>query len=116
MTNNDWFAEQLASMGTVIPLKTQPAAVVQDPVAWRYWNEKSKSWNTTCSEVVAGVMRDSGRAVEPLYTAPPAQAVDLEQFREAVVFARQYAGFGERQLRYDRLLALIDSQKENARD
>ena len=26
MTNNDWFAEQLASMGTVIPLKPQPAS------------------------------------------------------------------------------------------
>lgn len=125
--SDDWFAEQLASMGTVIPLKPQPAAAgelpepvgvagtmpgtggftmaafkaedvpvgtklyasaaaaecrrdaesEQAPVAWRYWNEKSKSWNTTCSEVVAGVMRDSGRAVEPLYTAPQQPAAEF---------------------------------------
>ena len=65
--------------------RLEAALARQEAVAWRYWNEKSKSWNTTCSEVVAGVMRDSGRAVEPLYAAPPAaQAVDLpDDFSES---------------------------------
>ncbi|OZI26674.1 hypothetical protein CAL26_04960 [Bordetella genomosp. 9] len=42
------------------------------PVAWRYWNEKSQSWNTTTSQAVADAMREGGRAVEPL-SAPSAQ-------------------------------------------
>lgn len=42
-----------------------------EPVAWRYWNEKSRSWNSTDSAIVAQVMHESGRAVEPLYPHPP---------------------------------------------
>lgn len=76
--------------------------VAKEPVAWLRRN--GFRFN-------ADIEPDDDREI-PLYTAPPAQAVDLEQFREAVVFARQYAGFGERQLRYDHLLALIDAQKE----
>ena len=48
------------------------APVGGEAVAWRYWNEKSNSWNTTTSAVVADVMRESGRAVEPLFAAPQA--------------------------------------------
>ena len=70
------------------------------PVAWRYWNEKSRSWSTTTSSVVADVMRESGRAVESLYAAPQASeavrtpdytlqhadhmAVSAEQLMEAI--------------------------------
>lgn len=42
-----------------------------EPVAWRYWNEKSRSWNSTNSAVVAQVLGESGRVVEPLYLHPP---------------------------------------------
>ena len=38
------------------------------PVAWRYMNEKSNSWNYTGSAVVADVMREQGRLVDPLFT------------------------------------------------
>lgn len=91
----------------------------QEAVAWRYWNEKSKSWNTTCSEVVAGVMRDSGRAVETLYAAPPAaQAVDLVSLQEIAGDLAQSAlvdDYDHHQIAFiksihDRLLALIDQQ------
>lgn len=44
-----------------------------EPVAWQYWNEKSNSWNTTTSKVVADIMHESGRVVAPLYLAPPAR-------------------------------------------
>lgn len=57
-----------------------------------------------------------GRRV-PLYTAPPAQAVDLEQFRRplkvarsAMEWARNEDAVGE----CDRLLALIDQQAGKA--
>ena len=77
----------------------EAALARQDAVAWRYWNEKSKSWNTTCSEVVAGVMRDSGRAVEPLYAAPPAAQADddwhLRGYEYASKQATTCAGCGE---------------------
>lgn len=43
-----------------------------EPVAWRYWNEKSKSWNETHSKLVAEAMGEGGRKVEPLYTQEPA--------------------------------------------
>lgn len=46
-----------------------------EPVAWRYWNEKSDSWNTTTSAPVADAMRDGGRSVEPLYLRSPALRV-----------------------------------------
>lgn len=84
--------------------------VGQEPVAWRYLNEKSKSWNTTTSEVVAGLMRDSGRGVEPLYTAPPAQAVDLGQFREAVRYSSRALPHKDLAEKMTELLALIDQQ------
>lgn len=51
-----------------------PVAGEARPMAWRYWNEKSSSWNTTTSSVVADAMREAGRAVEPLYAAPQASA------------------------------------------
>jgi len=54
------------------------------PVAWRYWNEKSRSWNTTTSAVVADAMRESGRTVESLYAAPQAS----EAVRDAEDAAR----------------------------
>jgi hypothetical protein len=43
----------------------------EEPVAWRYWNEKSKSWNETHSKLVAEAMGEGGRKVEPLYTQAP---------------------------------------------
>ncbi|WP_258127492.1 hypothetical protein [Achromobacter anxifer] len=65
-----------------------PQASEAQPVAWRYWNEKSKSWSTTTSAVVADAMRESGRAVESLFAAPQASEADdlidaLGQCRDA---------------------------------
>ncbi len=50
------------------------ALAAQNPVAWRYWNEKSKSWNVTTSAVVADAMREFGRIVESLCAPPQASA------------------------------------------
>lgn len=51
-----------------------------EPVAWRYWNEKSRSWNETSSASVAAAMQEGGRSVEPLYpVAMPAPASDLSE-------------------------------------
>lgn len=76
------------------------------PVAWRYWNEKSKSWNTTTSTVVADVMRESGRAVESLFAAPQASAMDFaepyEGAREDLAIWTRRALEAERDLRAER--------------
>lgn len=58
-------------------LASAPVAGEAQAVAWRYWNEKSHSWNTTTSAAVADTMREAGRVVEPLYAAPQASAEDV---------------------------------------
>ena len=55
-----------------------PTAQAGEPVAWRYWNEKSKSWNTTTSAAVVEVMAEFGRATEPLYLHPAPQPAVAE--------------------------------------
>lgn len=56
----------------------------EEPVAWRYWNEKSKSWNETHSKLVAEAMGEGGRKVEPLYTQAP--TVDSAVLLDAALF------------------------------
>lgn len=57
-----------------------------------------------------GLACPAGSATVPLYLAPPAQAVDLEQFRPAVCAMGLYAEEPEEVDEAKRLLALIDSQ------
>lgn len=89
-------------------------------VAW-YW----PSTGVVCSAEAVSRDRAPTDNAMPLYAAPPAQAVDLDQFREALTSARavweDYAdtwsqetqahkSYAEKVAECDRLLALIDQQ------
>jgi len=69
------YAEQ--AVREALATQTSVIADAPQPVAWRYWNEKSKSWNVTTSAVVADAMREFGRIVESL-CAPPQTSADKD--------------------------------------
>lgn len=86
---------------------------VGEPIGWYTDDHLTDRSATTYDRTVAERWRAKGWPVSPLYAAPPAQAVDLGQFRQVVIEARcSYER--ERWLsdvaECDRLLALIDSQ------
>lgn len=115
-----------------IPLYAARQPVGQEPMAWLiHWtkNEGGPEATTKASRAEAVGMLTNSPRIEPLYAAPPAQAVDLEQFRRPVETWKRKR---ERSLRQaiaagkaaplveglrrnvadaDRLLAVIDSSK-----
>lgn len=89
-----------------------------DPIAWL--GRQQTGWPPVASACPIQMLewKQKGWIIVPLYSAPPAQAVDLEQFRDSVLdqYAHVLDRYGtheeliEAQQERDRLLALIDSQ------
>ncbi len=84
---------------------------VGEPVAWMTHHDEPMLFPTAAE--AAAYCEDDEQPV-PLYTAPPAQAVDLGQFRDLAEFALRNAKlhncWEKREALARELLALIDSQ------
>lgn len=110
----DWMR---AALEAALPyLHPQPAELaeqqgVQEPVAWKYRAPGVSFWRVSFHKPV-----NSEWECEPLYAAPPAQGIDLGQFREAVAYwlnmsrARFGKGGEHSAKEAERLLALIDQR------
>lgn len=59
--------------------------VGQEPVSYQTWRPWKNSWVETTREWYEKDLADGAYPVRALYAAPPAQAVDLGQFRESVI-------------------------------
>lgn len=80
-------------------------------VAW-YW----PSTGVVCSAEAVSRDRAPTDNAMPLYAAPPAQAVDLGQFREAVRYSSRALPHKDLAEKMTELLALIDQQAGNGND
>ncbi|WP_447899256.1 hypothetical protein [Stenotrophomonas maltophilia] len=106
--------EQVRRMSEDAANHRKAAQLAVQIVAW-HW----PSTGAVCSADAVERDRACTDNAVPLYAAPPAQAVDLGQFRQSVIVARSYYADWAGDLNdpthkdvaeCDRLLALIDSQ------